>query len=523
MIDLIVCSADDTTVEVVGKAFERSFSRGQVRHSGVGAPLPDTKIVVALGATDTDADWLGAFASRGVKIVLLGPLGPRIARLAGIALEGPGDALAAHDKCPPAPLRGSSESPAALVYASAGLGGTSPLRRRSLCRFDFTDKWNNLGFGRIEFGAGPWSIGVTAQSVGAEIVAKIMTADGTSHGAAITLHDQPAASILWFARPVGPVDGPDWRIVEAFVADHRADELPCRPYLRDIPHGVAAAVTMRLDCDEAIASARSLFAFYRPRGFPLSIAVKTGQPSEPADIDLMRDVAAAGGAILSHSVSHAQNWGDSTEATEIEARDSKCWLERHVPGLSVRYAVSPFHHNPTFVPAALARAGYRGFVGGTIAVHPEYLMARGGAVPFGPPSFISHSQSCMLHGDCLLADDDPIFVYKEAFRIARAAGQFFGYLDHPFSQRYSYGWSDEAERQRIHGKFLDFMHEDCASAGAPLLFMNEAECLDFMLEKASCDIVFDDARGTYSVSRTHAAHLPISVGFRGRIELVTSA
>ena len=32
--------------------------------------------------------------------------------------------------------------------------------------------------------------------------------------------------------------------------------------------------------------------------------------------------------------------------------ESKSWLEAQVPGLSVRYAVSPFHQNPTFVPAA---------------------------------------------------------------------------------------------------------------------------------------------------------------------------
>jgi hypothetical protein len=515
MIDVIMCGAEEATAEVVSKAFERSFTRGQVR-CGNRAPLPDSKIVVALSPTDADVDWLKTFARRGGKILLFGSLGPYAARFAGIAPQTVIENLVVD--CPPAPKHGTSESSGALVYVSQGVGGASPLQRRPFCRFDFTSEWNNLGFGRIDFGAGPWSIGVTARSAGAKLVAEVMTADGKNHGAAVTLYDLPRAAILWFARPAGPIDGADWRVVEAFIADHRDGDLPCRPYLRDVPHGIAAAVTMRLDCDEGIASARNLFEFYRRRGIPLSAAIKTGQASDQTDVDLLRELFADGGAILSHSVSHPANWGGSATAAEAEAVGSKCWLEQCVPGLSVRYAVSPFHHCPTFAPTVLARAGYRGVVAGTIAGDPAYLMARGGIVPFGPRGFVSHSQSCMLHGDCLLPDGDPIAVYKEAFRIARAAGQFFGYLDHPFSQRYSYGWSDEAERQRVHGDFLDFLDEECASADAPLLFVSEAVCLDFMLEKAECRIEYDEARGVFSLSRTRAAGLPISLGFRGRTE-----
>ena len=519
MIDVVVCAAADTTAEVVIKAFERSFTRGQVRRAL--AASPDAKIVVALGPTDADATWLEALARRRAKIVLLGPLGPRVARLAGITLAAVDDALAAHGGCPPAPTHGASESSAALVYAADGLGVAATSLRRPFCRFDFTDEWNNLGFGRMAIGAEPWSLAVHARGAGARTVAEIVLRDGTSRGAAATLQDLPTASILWFARPVGPVDGPDWRIVETFVADYRSGELPCRPYLRDIPHGVAAAVTMRLDCDEDIASGRSLFDFYRARGLPMSVAVKTDQPAGQEHTDFLRDLFAAGGAILSHSASHAPDWGGSAAAAEVEALESKSWLEAQVSGLSVHYAVSPFHRNPPFVPAALARAGYRGFVGGTISSHPEYLMARGGVVPHGPRGFVSHSQSCMLHGDCMLQAGDPISVYRQAFCSAQANGQFFGYLDHPFSERYSYGWTSEGERRRIHGDLLDFMDAQCARAGTPLLFVSEATCLDFMLEKADTSIVFDEARDTYSISRTRAAGLPLSLGFNGRIEAAT--
>jgi hypothetical protein len=518
MIDLIIGSAEDTTAEVVTRAFERSFTSGQIRRIDNPAVPTNAKIAVVLGPTDADAAWLEPLARQGSKILLLGPLGPRVARLAGVSLQAITPDFASHCDCRPAPVHGISESSAALVYAASRVGGLCSLPQRPFCRYDFTDEWNNLGYGRIDIGAGPWSLAVSARCVDADIIADIVTCDGSSHGAAATLRDLPMASILWFARPVGPLDGPDWRIVEAFVADYRSDELPCRPYLRDIPHGAGAAVTMRLDCDEDIASGRALFELYRARGVRLSVAVKTNQPTAHAHTDFLRELFASGGAILSHSASHAPNWGGSAVAAEAEALESKSWLEAEVPGLSVRYAVSPFHQNPLFVPAALARAGYRGFVSGTIAGDPEYLMARGGAVPFGPVSFVSHSQSCMLHGDCLLPASDPIATYKQAFRSAQTTGQFFGYLDHPFSERYNYGWASEAERLRVHGDFLDFMGAECDRAQTPLLFLNEETCLDFMLQKADTSIVFDEARSIFSVSRTHAASLPLSVGFKGRIE-----
>jgi hypothetical protein len=513
MIAVIVSSAEDTTIEVVSKAFERSFTKGQVRLTDIRAR---TDVVVVLGPTDADAEWLEQLASQRSKVILFGRLGPRIARLAGITLHPISTDLYDHCACPPTSPHRMSESSATLLYARTGLASSS-FQYRSLCRFDFTDEWNNLGYGRIEMGANPWSIAVSARCTQAVALADVLTKEGTHWGTAASLRDFSTASILWFARPVGPVDGPDWRIIESFLADYRSNELPCRPYLRDIPHGVAAAVTMRLDCDEAIASVRPVFEFYRRRGLAVSVAVTT-QFAGKAETEFLHELFAAGGAMLSHSASHPVNWGGSTAAAEAEALQSRAWLEDRFPGLSVRYAVSPFHQTPRFVPAALARAGYKGFVAGTIAGSPEYLVARGGVIPFGPPNFVSHSQSCMLHGDCLLLGSDPLAIYKNAFRNAQSSGQFFGYFDHPSSQRYSYGWASEAHRLRVHGDFLDFMQAECARVEAPLLFVNEASCLDFMLEKAATNIVFDVSRNGFSISRTCAAGLPLSVGFRGRIE-----
>jgi len=325
----------------------------------------------------------------------------------------------------------------------------------------------------------------------------------------------PFGSVLWFARPVGPVDGQDWSVVETFISSHRPDELPCRPYLRGIPHGFGAAASMRLDCDEDIASARPLLDLYRSRNFPLSLAVTTGQADTPGNRALIRDVLDAGGSILSHSATHAADWGGSGEAAEREARNSKAWLEKNISGLNVRYAVSPFHQNPSYVPKALANAGYDGFIGGSIASDPEYLMARGGTVPFGPAGMVSHSQSCMLHGDCMLAGDDRLRVFKEAFALARDSGEFFGYLDHPFSERYAYGWFDEETRIAAHSSYLDFLESAGGEGG--LLFVNEDTCMHFLREKASAEISFDLAREKFAISKVKAAGFPMSIGYHGKL------
>jgi len=514
MIYILADPRDPVTTELVLRAFERSFTRGQVRRIETATAFPDkNSIVVASGPDEEFAPALENCVRRAGKLILFGALGPRMAALAGIETVETGPDLVAAAECAPAPIHASSESRAAIAYAGNGLGSASPLRSRSFCRFDFTDEWNNLGYGRTRIGHDRWAIAQLARSCEGSIAA--LTLDGAaSHGSVATLRDLPTGAVLWFARPVGPIDGPDWAVTEAFISAYRAGELPCRPCLRDIPHGYGAAVTMRLDCDEDIASARPLLELYCSRDRPLSLSIMTGLPESPAHFALIDDLRAAGGAILSHSATHAPNWGGSAEAAEREARDSKGWLEGHINALTVRYAVSPFHQNPTYVPSALARAGYAGFIGGSIANDPEYMMARAGVPPFGPDGVVSHTQGCMLHGDCLLSAGDPLRVFKEAFALARDGGQFFGYLDHPFSERYAYGWASEAARVAAHADFIDYM--DRHAGAGPLLFVNEDTCLDFIKGKAAAAILYDEATDAYRVSHTHAAGFPLSVGFHGR-------
>ena len=290
--------------------------------------------------------------------------------------------------------------------------------------------------------------------------------------------------MLWFNRAVGPIDSFEWRLVEYFLASYRATDLPCQPVLQEIPWGYDAAVTMRLDCDEDVESARPLWEEYKKMEVPFSLAVNTVNLDNENNHKILIDMTSYGESILSHTATHAPNWGGSYEAAYNEGEQSKKYLQK-VIGKTIKYAASPFHQTPNYALQGLVDAGYSGVVGGIIRNDPEFLLARGGELCGLPDGFIGHSQQCMLHGECMLADGDPLSIYKRAFDIAMETKALFGYLDHPFSERYQYGWVDEGSRIIQHKKLIEYIR---IKARNPL-FMSEDTALDFLRLKSNCLIL----------------------------------
>jgi hypothetical protein len=154
-----------------------------------------------------------------------------------------------------------------------------------------------------------------------------------------------------------------------------------------------------------------------------------------------------------------------------------------------RYVVSPFHHAPAFLPTALAQTEMRGFVGGIISDDPEMLVARGGGVigPYGVSGqIITHTQQCMLHGDCQRSDaSDTMIIPKTAFDTALRARSLFGYLDHPISPRYDYGWSSFKAQIKAHHVLM--AHIDAVAPNA--LWLNLTDALDWLHARAQVTIV----------------------------------
>ncbi len=352
------------------------------------------------------------------------------------------------------------------------------LKERHFERYDFEKEWNNLGYGKIDPVPGtPFSLAEPASSD------------------YCLLHESNEASLLWFNRPVGPVDGFDWRIVEDYVSDHGAGSRPTLPVLSEIPAGYRGAVTFRIDCDEAIASGRPLFELYRKHEFPFTLAIKTEQEFGTESLALIHDVLQNGGSILIHSHTHAPEWGEpstrlgpkSRGDAHFEAETSLTVLKEKIPGRTNSYAVSPFHQNPRAALPKLKKAGIDGFIGGIICNDPEYLMARGGAVPF-VEGMVSHSEQCMFHGDCIHPLGNSLTVYFEALDNAIKTGTFFGYLDHPFSN-YHYGWQSEEARLRVHGEFLERL-----DSIPGLLKASSKDTLDFMFDRDQARIESDGGK-----------------------------
>lgn len=316
--------------------------------------------------------------------------------------------------------------------------------QKPLVRFDFTTEWNDLGYGAVRFG-GEWGLaGAFNFTDGEKIAGVFERSSGRFVCDYVVRFRDGDRDALWINREVGLVDGYDWSIVEKFLGV---------PVVDEIPYGFDGAVTMRIDCDEAIASGRRMFELFESRGMPFSIAVKTQQPIGDVDRSFMSDLISSGGSVVGHSHTHAPNWGGGGEATVREVIESRNVLRSlGINGINLDYMVSPFHQNPVEAVRALAQAGVKGFVSGIICNDPEFLMARSGQVPL-VEGIVSHSQQCMFHGDTLHADPT-MSVYFRAWRQALETRTFFGFLDHPFSS-YWYGWTSEEERLEAHARFLD--------------------------------------------------------------------
>lgn len=513
-INLIFSPPDTALAAIVRAALVRSFSDLSVQVLG-GDPVEAAGgCYLFLNPQDDRCPLVQKLLTEKVKIAVFGRMGVALGKLLGISVEDYSD-RAGLSEVLAAPAAGWDQSSAAIHYGSAALlPDWLKAKARPLLRYDFTDEWNNLGFGAIA-ATGIWSIAQAATLSFAQPLAELRGKAAQTLTAYAALTTFETAEVLWINREVGPVDSWEWSLIETFFSHYRAADLPCVPHLKEVPAGYQGGVTMRLDCDQAIATARPLFELYAEAGLPFSLAVVTGLPPQVDDRALLRDVIAAGGAVVSHSVSHPPNWGPDYAAALAEAQSSKQWLETHLPEAQpVHYAVSPFHQNPPYAVQALAAAGYAGFVGGIIHNDPEYLLGRAGQVPFCPTPLISHSQQCMLHGDCYHRYGNSVAPYCQSFSQHLEAGSLFGYLDHPFSATYQYGWHSEAERLAAHAELIGFIQ-----ARDRIWYPNLAQCLDFVRKRSQIQVGVD-AAGQLRVGCDRPslpAHLPsVAVGWRGQ-------
>ncbi|MFK5947329.1 MAG: hypothetical protein QM500_01000 [Methylococcales bacterium] len=494
----IYSQTGDYAAELVRAGFMRAFTDAQVSEVITDGVYIRSSIQVFVNPSSDDIKLISLAFDVFSKVIVLGSLPDNFATLLSLSVQGLSDEIVEAGKCMPAPLHGFSESDACIQYLSLPSGIQCAIENRPFLRYDFAEEWNNLGYGAVRTDSSIWAMSCRAEINNTELTTDlaVVRMGQTQCSSYVTLTSLAKTEILWVNRSVGFVDSHEFRLLETFICNYSSEKHPCLPVLREIPYGYDAMVTMRLDCDESIKSATSLFELYQQNDVPFSLALRTEQDTGDEDYALLRNIIDNGGSVLSHTVNHKKNWGVDKEDVRIEARDSRNWIEKHVPSAgSIEYAVSPFHQNPDYAVEALSAEGYKGFISGIICNDPQYLISRAGKL-YNAGEIISHSQQCMLHGDCMLSVEyDPIAIYKRSVNACIQSGAIFGYLDHPFSERYQYGWESEKQRLDIHQSWLDYL-----KSRGNVLFDNEVNTLNFIRKKSGAKIWLEKAVVRFSIA-----------------------
>lgn len=471
----IFYSKNKIAQEIVQKALIRSHP---VKSEGF-------KIYVFISPTDESFQLIKELSENKSKIIILGSITASVASLLGLSFVEEGfpfnKSIACLDE-----NKAFNASDLYISYYDHELLRYLPYKQRFFTRFDFTNEWNNHGYGRIGVENDCLSVKTVLSSINTTSLAKVYC-NGDPISEFMIVKDFEKSSVLYINREVGLVDGLDWTIVEQFCSSYRSENLPCAPLLKDLPHGLKGVASARLDCDQSVINSESLVNLYKSYDINLSLAITTGIDISAEEISFLNNYHLPKGSLVSHTVNHFFNWGSEYSVAFNEAARSKDWLEKNVNAIdNVQYAVSPFHTNKPYSVEALSDAGYKGFVSGIIHNDPEYLMAVSGQVPFTNKKIVSHSQQCMMHGDCYHRYGNSINPYKEAFNFSYKAEKMFGYLDHPFGD-YDYGWSSEEERLKAHEEFIKYINSHDGVA-----WLTIGEILDFVYKKSTIKIYLDE-------------------------------
>lgn len=491
--------------EIVSKACLRSFTKGQIESLAYNKAngLPEFSILL-----EPEEEWLRSYLPQlKGKCLILGKPPQVLANYLGfVCLK---EEITDNVMQQEAFISSNLFVQYAHTQQTEELLKNWSLGKRYLSRYDHPDGWNNHGYGAITLNQGsPYALSCHTGQSTENSLAKIFNMQGDFVTEYACLKNKEAASVLWCNRAGGQVDSLEWTVVENFFANYRAEEMPCLPYLSEIPAGYAGAMTMRLDCDQAISSARALFELYLAEEIPMTLAITTGNDISTDDKEFVRDVLKHGGSVLSHSQNHFPNWGGCYMGAYLEALGSRFWLEKNIGKKFGDYAVSPFHQNPDYAVKALYDAKYKGFVGGLIHSEPQYIMGRAGQVPFMENEMVSISQQCMLHGDCFHQYSNSIKPYEECFDEYYRGNGIFGYLDHPFSATDKYGWLSEEERIKVHQKLIRYSKQY-----KDVWYCNLREAMEFVLARSRVNIFLDNEKGL-QVQRKDAGNKQFTIVYR---------
>jgi hypothetical protein len=115
----------------------------------------------------------------------------------------------------------------------------------------------------------------------------------------------------------------------------------------------------------------------------------------------------------------------------------------------------------------------------------------------------------MLHGDCYHRAGNSLAPYRQALDAHLAGRGLLGYLDHPQSASYGYGWTDLDEQVAVHAEWLDHL------ARFRLWRPNLVQALDFTQAKAATMLRLDEAGRIMARHGQESGLPPLAATWRG--------
>ena len=493
---------------LICSSFRRSFGKSQINNfKNIKKKQSGIHIFLESISKNANIDFQELIKLGGNKIILNGKLNDEIKEMLNIKIL-----ISNFDYEKPIPANSLKPSISrAKINFNQNLNYLIPfikeIKERPLWRYDFDVEWNNNFCGNISNENKILNLSHNCLLIKGKNVAFIKNSKNQNIPL-ISEFEINGNIIIWINRNLSLVDLPEWKIIEEFISNGYFRKYPCIPYLSEYSASENGLITMRLDCDEDIESARKIFEIYKKNGLPISLAITTNQIKENQFISsLPKEVIDYGGTILNHSHSHPINWGGSKDKIKKEIKTSNNIIKKTY-GIQAEYAVSPFHHLTWNALEVLNELDFKGVIAGISSSHHEFLIIKGGLID-EKLDILLHSQQCMIHGDCL-TKIRTLDSYLNAFSSYSNLGFSTGYLDHPISTRYDYGWINFERQVKTHQQIIEYL------LNKNIKFIDQKELFERLAAKEKIQLKTINKNDSYSLEIKNESKHCLSISFGGK-------
>jgi len=271
------------------ESFKRSFTSSQINNkNSFKKNFSGVHVFLECTSDNATSNLKELLKIKNSKIILNGKLNKWIQKLLNIKILG--------NKFPydePIPANSSSYSISKrclkfnykFKYLKPFLG---LLEERPIWRYDFELEWNNSFSGNIIDKNEILNLSHYCSTDDNNNVVYIMNSNDDKIPLIAEFFIEQNV-LIWVNRNLSLIDLPEWKIIEEFISNGYFNKYPCIPYVSEFSSLENGFITMRLDCDEDIESARNIYTLYKKYDLPISLAITTNQIENKESIKAKED------------------------------------------------------------------------------------------------------------------------------------------------------------------------------------------------------------------------------------------